>query len=180
MHATMTETNHSKQIKVLASAEELQKRVEALAQQINKDYDGLEIDIVCSSNGATVFTADLCRLIALPVRLHLIAFNSYPSATASGEVQLTLDVTEPLQNRHVLIMEGIIISGRTPLYIINLLRLRQPASIELCAIAMKPKQLAVELQVKYHLYDFDEEWDPYHIKTVDDKISSKEKEIMTI
>lgn len=154
----MAETTHSKQIKVLAPAEELQKRVEALAQQINMDYNGREIDIVCSSNGATIFTADLCRLIALPVRLHLIAFNSYPNAPASGEVQLTLDVTEPLQNRHVLVTEGIIISGRTPLYMMNLLRLRQPASIELCAIAMKPKQLAVELQVKYHLYDFDQEW----------------------
>ena len=153
----MTESSLQK-YKVLVPAEELQKRVEKLAQQINSDYQGLEIDIVCLSNGATIFTADLCRMITLPLRLHLMAFNPYPNSPASGEVRLTLDLKEPLQDRHVLVTEGIIISGRTPLYMINQLRLRQPASIELCAIGMKPKQLAVDLSVKYKIFEFDREW----------------------
>ena len=87
-----------------------------------------------------------------------MAFDPYPNSPASGEVRLTLDLTEPLQDRHVLVTEGIIISGRTPLYMINQLLLRQPASIELCTIGMKPKQLAVDLSVKYKIFDFNKEW----------------------
>jgi hypoxanthine phosphoribosyltransferase len=142
----------------LVTADELRRRNEALADQINRDYADREIDLVCLSNSATVFAADLARVIRVPLRQHLLAFTAYPNAPQSGEVRLTLDVGEPLQDRHVLLVEGMIISGRTPLYLMNLLRLRCPASLELCAIGMKPAQLAVDLRVKYHLFDFDQEW----------------------
>ncbi|MDC0308921.1 phosphoribosyltransferase family protein [bacterium] len=143
---------------ILVKANELRQRLEKLADRINRDYADREIDLVCLSNSAMTFTADLVRLIEVPVRVHILAFISYPKAPKSGEVRITLDVGEPLQDRHVLMVEGMIISGRTPLYLMNLLRLRQPASIELCAIGMKPRQLAVELLVKYHLFEFDQEW----------------------
>lgn len=143
---------------VLIESAVIQERVASLANEINRDYAGREIDLVCLSNSATVFTADLARLIQVPLRQHLLAFTAYPKAPPSGEVRLTLDVGEPLQDRHVLVVEGMIISGRTPLYLMNMLRLRRPASLEICAIGMKPKQLAVDLPVKYHLFDFDQEW----------------------
>lgn len=143
---------------VLVAAAELRERLEQLANEINRDYAGREIDLVCLSNSAMVFTADLARLIQVPLRQHLLAFTTYPNSPQSGEVRITLDVGEPLEDRHVLLVEGMIISGRTPLYLMNLLRLRQPASLEICAIGMKPKQLAVDLAVKYHLFDFDQEW----------------------
>ena len=143
---------------VLVSVAELNERLEKLANEINRDYAEREIDLVCLSNSAMFFTADLARLIQVPVRQHLLAFVSYPKAPQSGEVRITLDVAEPLEGRHVLLVEGIVISGRTPLYLMNLLRLRRPASLELCAIGMKSKQLAVDLAVKYHLFDFDQEW----------------------
>lgn len=152
----MHETNSAPT--VLVAAAELRERLEQLANEINRDYEGREIDLVCLSNSAMVFAADLARLIQLPLRQHLLAFISYPTASHSGEVRITLDVGEPLHDRHVLLVEGMIISGRTPLYLMNLLRLRQPASIELCAIGMKPKQLVVSLPVRYHLFDFDQEW----------------------
>ena len=143
---------------VLIARDELHRRLKMLADQINRDYGGREIDLVCLSNSAMVFSADLTRLIQVPLRQHLLAFTAYAKAPQSGEVRLTLDVGEPLQDRNVLLLEGMIISGRTPLYLMNLLRLRRPASLELCAIGMKPSQLAVDLSVKYHLFDFDEEW----------------------
>lgn len=143
---------------VLVGAEELHRRLVELADLINSDYSDREIDLVCLSNGALVFMADLSRLIRVPSRQHLMAFSAYSTASQSGEVRLTLDVGEPLQDRHVLLIEGMVISGRTPAYIMNMLRLRCPASLELCAIGMKPAQLAVDLKVRYHLFDFDQEW----------------------
>ena len=144
--------------KILVSADKIRERLQALAQQINLDYNGREIDLVCLTNSAMTFTADLVRLIEVPVRLHLIAFNSYAPPPKSGEVRLTLDIDEPLENWHILVVEGMVISGRTPFYLMNMLRLRQPASLELCAIGLKTKQLAVDLRVRYHLFDFDHEW----------------------
>lgn len=143
---------------VLVSAVELHERLEQLANEINRDYAEREIDLVCLSNSAMFFTADLARLIKVPVRLHLLAFVSYPKALQSGEVRITLDVAEPLEGRHVLLVEGMIIGGRTPLYLMNMMRLRQPASLDLCVIGSKPDELAVNLEIKYRLFEFGREW----------------------
>jgi hypoxanthine phosphoribosyltransferase len=87
-----------------------------------------------------------------------MAFSSYQDAPQSGEVKITLDINKPLIGLHVLVLEGVIITGRTPLYIMNMLRLRCPSSIEICAIAHKPNQLTVPLNVKYSLFEFNNEW----------------------
>ena len=152
-----TQSNQNAPV-VLKSAQMINNRLQVLAQQISEDYLGRELDIVCFTNSAMTFTTDLMRLIKVPVRLHLMAFDSYRPAPKSGEVRLTLDLAEPLSGRHVLVVEGMIISGRTPLYMMNLLRLRQPASIELCVIGSKPLELLVELSIKYRLFEFSIEW----------------------
>jgi len=144
--------------KLLIDTAMIHKQVISLASRINQDYSGLEIDLVCLSNSAVMFTADLVRLIKVPVRQHIIAFNTYAEASDSGEVSITLDVQEPLYGRHVLLLEGMIISGRTPLYIMNMLQNRRPASLNICSIGIKPKQLAVDLTVKYSLFTFEKEW----------------------
>jgi hypoxanthine phosphoribosyltransferase len=141
----------------LFSAEQIEARLQDLAGQINADYAGRTVDIVYMLNGASIFTADLARHLTVPIRLHALGFSSYPAPNASGEVRLTLDVTEPLHSRDVLLVEGIIVSGRTPKYITDIFRLRQPASLALCALGVKPKALAVDLPVAYHAFSFGSE-----------------------
>lgn len=143
--------------RILHDASSLRAHVGALAAKISVDYAGREIDVVCLLNGASTFAADLVRQITVPVRLHQLGFSSYPDAPKSGEVRLTLDVAEPLQGRHVLVAEGIVVSGRTPAYVMNLLRLRQPASLEMCAIGVKPRHLAADLQVRYAMFELGDE-----------------------
>ena len=143
---------------VLASAAEIKKRVQVLAARISADYAGREVDVVCLAHQAMMFTADLVRHSSVPVRQHVLAFSNYPNASASGEVRLTLDVAEPLEGRCVVLTEGMVISGRTPLYVMNLLRLRRPASLDLCVIGNKPSELAVDLPIKYRLFEFGNEW----------------------
>jgi hypoxanthine phosphoribosyltransferase len=144
--------------RILVSAEQIHERLQLLAQQINVDYEGHELDVICLTNSAMTFTTDLVRLIEVPVKVHMMAFISYTPAPKSGEVRLTLDIADALEGRNVLVVEGMVISGRTPLYLMNLLRLRQPASMELCAIGSKPSELAVDLPIKYRLFEFGKEW----------------------
>jgi hypoxanthine phosphoribosyltransferase len=139
--------------RILFPAEVVRDRVAELARTISADYAGRQLDVVCLINGASTFCADLIRHITVPVRQHFIGFTSYPGAPRSGEVRITLDVAEPLLDRHVLIVEGVVVSGRTPRFIVEWLRLRGPASIALCAVATKPKTLAVDLEVKYAAFE---------------------------
>jgi hypoxanthine phosphoribosyltransferase len=142
---------------IIITEEQIIERVNQLASEISIDYAGLTLDIVCLINSASIFTADLARKLSIPARLHFLGFNSYPNGNASGEVRITHDVNEPLFDRHVLVMEGIVVSGRTPRYVLDMLRLRQPASLALCALGIKPSQLAVELPLKYVGFELGQE-----------------------
>ena len=143
--------------RILHDANSLAAHVAALAARISGDYAGREIDLVCLLNGASAFAMDIARLIEVPVRIHQLGFTSYPNAPQSGEVQLQLDVAEPLEGRHVLVAEGIVVSGRTPAYVMNLLRQRQPASLEMCAISIKPRQLTADLHVRHAMFELGDE-----------------------
>jgi len=142
---------------ILHSAAVIRERVTELARRISGDYAGRQLDVVCLLNGASVFGADLVRALEVPARLHQLGFTAYPGAPKSGEVRVTLDVAEPLQDRHVLLVEGVVVSGRTPLYLMELLRMRKPASLALCALGVKPRARAVDLPVAYAGFEFGDE-----------------------
>jgi hypoxanthine phosphoribosyltransferase len=137
--------------------QEIAARVAVLARQINGDYAGRTLDVVYMLNGAAIFCADLIRQLRVPLRLHPFGFTSYGQPTASGEVRVTLDVAQPLHGCHVLMVEGIVVSGRTPAYVVDLLRRRGSASVELCAVGVKRNSLAVELPIKYAAFELDKE-----------------------
>jgi hypoxanthine phosphoribosyltransferase len=138
----------------LVSKQEIGERVTNLAESINRDYADRALDIVYALGGSSIFCADLVRCLTVPVRLHPIAFSAYPGASPSGEVRMNLDVAEPLHGRHVMLLEGIIVSGRTPRFVMDCLRLRQPASLALCALGVKRAALAVEIVIAYAGFEF--------------------------
>lgn len=76
---------------------QIQQRVRALAGQSGADYQGKDIDVICLINGASMFYAGLVRHLKVSAQLHHLGFTSYPQGNASGEVRITLDITEPLQ-----------------------------------------------------------------------------------
>lgn len=136
----------------LHSANDIAARVADLGARISSDYSGRALDIVYAVNGGAVFCADLIRHITVPVKVHPLGFTSYPKPTASGEVRLTLDVADALYGHDVLLVEGIIVSGRTPKYIADILRLRG-ANVSVCAIGVKRKALAVDLPIGYVAFE---------------------------
>jgi len=147
----------SLQHKILFSKEEIRQRILDLARQINADYTGKTLDVICLVNSAQFFCADLVREFAIPTRIHTLGFNNYSQTNESGEVRITLDITEPLFNCHVLVVEGIVVSGRTPRYILELLGARRPASIAICALGIKPALLTEKLPINYIAFELGNE-----------------------
>lgn len=136
-------------MRILVDEATLRQRVAELAERISADYHGRTLDLICLLGGASVFAVDLIRQLRVPARMHQLGFESYPGGQASGEVRITLDVSAPLIGCHVLVVEGVVISGRTPKYVMDILGIRRPASLEMCALGIKPEARAVDLRIAY-------------------------------
>lgn len=135
---------------VLFSEEALRQRVRQLGDEISRDYAGRNLHLVCVLRGALLFVADLMRAIQLPHSLDFISISSYGSGTRStGVVRILKDLEDPLEGRHVLVIEDIIDSGLTLSYLVNLLRDRNPASLEICTLLDKPAARKATLQPRY-------------------------------
>jgi hypoxanthine phosphoribosyltransferase len=136
--------------KVLIPEAKLQARIAELAQEISQDYAGREITAICVLKGSFIFFSDLIRQIDLPMTCEFLGVSSYGNKmVSSGEVKVTLDITEPLVNRHVIIFEDIVDSGLTLSYIMDTLRARKPASLKSCSLLLKPDSLKTPIEVDY-------------------------------
>ena len=135
---------------VMYSAEQVKARVNALAAQISTDYAGREFTMLGVLRGAFIFIADLMRAVSVPCSVDFLAFESYgASTTSSGIVRMTKDLEESVTDRHLLVVEDIIDSGRTLSYMIQLMEARKPASLNICTLLEKPSRREVEIAVKY-------------------------------
>ena len=135
-------------IRVLISEEDVNKKISEVAAQISRDYEGREIHLICILKGGVFFTCELAKRITVPVSLDFMSVSSYGAGTvSSGVVKIIKDLDEPLDGKHVIIVEDIIDSGRTLAYLMEILKQRHPADIRLCTLLDKP-ELRVKKQVK--------------------------------
>jgi hypoxanthine phosphoribosyltransferase len=135
---------------VLVSAEDLQGRVRELGEQISRDYAGRPLLLVGVLKGAVFFLSDLMRFIDIPVEIDFMAVASYGSATdSSGVVRILKDLDAAIEGRDVLIVEDIVDSGLTLQYLLRNLGSRNPRTLEVCALLVKPARRKVELPSKY-------------------------------
>src|SRR3989338_11292052 len=98
-------------VRTLLSAEKIQHRVAELGQEISKRYQDQQEPLILVGvlKGSFIFLADLCRQISIPTEIEFIGVSSYGEATeSSGVVQITQDLTRPIQNRHILLVEDIV------------------------------------------------------------------------
>lgn len=135
---------------VLISREELTERIKELGAQISKDYEGKEICLICVLKGGVMFLVDLSKEIKVPCTMDFMAVSSYGNENvSSGIVKIVKDLDEPIEGKHLLIVEDIIDSGRTLSYLMNILKERKPASIKICTLLDKPEQRVVDVDVEY-------------------------------
>jgi hypoxanthine phosphoribosyltransferase len=134
----------------LVPADELQDRVEKLAAEISRDYDGRDLVMIGILKGAVLFLGDLMRSMTVPCEIDFMAVSSYGSETdSSGVVRILKDLDASIEGRDVLIVEDIIDSGLTLHYLLRSLNARNPASLEVCALLTKPDRRRVDLPIRY-------------------------------
>src|SRR5215813_3400301 len=132
----------SERMKEMISAEKIRARVAEMGAQITRDYAGRELILVGVLKGSFVFMADLCRAIDLPLSVEFLGLQSYGDQTeSSGVVQITADLTRPVEGKDVLIVEDIVDTGLTMDYLLENLRLRLPRTVKIAALLHKPDRM---------------------------------------
>jgi hypoxanthine phosphoribosyltransferase len=141
-------------VDVLFSEQDIRTRLEELAREIERDYEGRDILLVGVLKGAIMVMADLSRALARHVETDWMAVSSYGSGTkSSGVVRILKDLDTDISGRHVLIVEDIIDTGLTLSWLVSNLRSRGPASVEICTLLRKPDALQMSVEVKYVGHD---------------------------
>ncbi|HHY15874.1 MAG TPA: hypoxanthine phosphoribosyltransferase [Firmicutes bacterium] len=138
------------QVQVLISAEDIQKRVRELGEQVSRDYADKDLVVVGILKGAFVFMSDLIREIFIPLEVDFVATSSYGHSTkTSGVVKLLKDLDTAIEGRDILIVEDIIDSGLTLSYLSQLFLPRKPASIRTAVLLDKPERRRIEFVPDY-------------------------------
>jgi hypoxanthine phosphoribosyltransferase len=135
---------------VLYSSEQIAARVAELGRQISADYAGRDLVLVNVLKGGIVFLADLSRSIVIPHSFDLVGASSYRGATrSSGKITITKDLDLDIRGRHVVLVEDILDSGRTLTLVLELLKLHEPASLEICCLLDKQCQRESSIGIRY-------------------------------
>ncbi len=134
----MSEQLHPDIESVLLSTEDIRQIITRLGAQVSADYADKNPLIVTVLRGAFVFTADLLRAITVPCSIDFMAVSSYGDGVkSSGVVRIVKDLDTKIEGRHVIIAEDILDSGLTLSYIVDLLKSRGPASVEVVTFSVK-------------------------------------------
>src|SRR5438477_5833717 len=132
------------------TADRIARRVKELGTQIERDYEGKDLVLLGVLKGSYIFISDLARAIDLPLAIDFIGLSSYGEATeSSGVVKITSDLSRPIEDKHVVIVEDIVDTGLTMRYLLDNLATRRPASVKLCALLHKPSRLRTKIRIDY-------------------------------
>jgi hypoxanthine phosphoribosyltransferase len=141
-----------KRLRVMHSAEAIGKRVAELGAQITADFRGQGKDLVLIGvmKGSILFLADLCRHVDLPCTIELIGIASYGDETkSSGVVQITSDLSRPIEGKHVIVVEDIVDTGLTIHYLLDNFRTRNPKSLKVASLLHKPERAIQRVPIDY-------------------------------
>ena len=147
-------------LKVLISEAEIQRRVQALADEISSDYaDAGELILVGVLKGAFIFLADLSRRLTISRSIEFMAVSSYESGDQeSSAVRLVMDMRKNIEGKHVLVVEDIVDTGRTLHFLQELLSARKPSSVKTCALVRKPDRTRLDAPIDYLGFEIPDVW----------------------
>ena len=149
----------AERVKVLLTEEEVDARIQAIGDQISRDYEGRQVHLVCVLKGGSFFMCELAKRIRVPVSLDFMSVSSYGSETkSSGVVKIVKDLDETLAGKDVIVVEDIVDSGRTLSYLLEMLRNRGPKSLRLCTLLDKPDRRVVDVDVDYTGFQIPDEF----------------------
>lgn len=149
---------HPDLAQVIIPADQIQTRVKEMAEQISSDFADVEqLYMVGILKGAFMFLADLTRHLTIPHVVDFMAVSSYGKTTSSGAVRILMDLREPVEGLHLMIVEDIVDSGHTLDYLNRLLEWRNPASLHSCVLVRKQRG-GVDMPVDYLGFEIPDVW----------------------
>ena len=140
---------HDKTFRTSIPESEILRRVKAVAERINHDMADKNSLFLAVLNGSFIFAADLLREITIPCEISFVKLASYAGTTSTGKVTEVIGINENLAGRHIIIVEDIVDTGRTMQRMIETLGTRNPASVHICTLLVKPEKLEVDLNIEY-------------------------------
>ena len=138
------------ELKELIGKEELNKRIEELAKQIDENYKEQDIVAICVLNGAAFFAVDLTLKMKTKMQVEFIKISSYEGTESTGEIRKYLDIDKKkVEGRNILIIEDIVDTGRSMHYLIEHLKEKNPKDIKICSLLSKPSRREIEVNIDY-------------------------------
>ena len=147
-----------KNISVLINKARIEKRIEEMAKEIEKDYEGKEIVLLGILKGSVPFMWELAKRISNDVEFEFIEVSSYKGTESTGTVTLHKDIKNSIEGKDVLIVEDIVDTGRTLEFLINHLKEKNANSIKIATLLSKPSRRIVELDVNYIGFKIDDKF----------------------
>jgi hypoxanthine phosphoribosyltransferase len=141
-----------KTFKTSIDAATIQEHIKEVAARINKDFEGKNPLFLSVLNGAFMFTADLMKLVTIPCEVSFVKLASYQGTISTGKIKEVLGINEDLTGRHIIIVEDIVDTGRTMHQMMEGLGARNPGSIDICALFVKPDKLEEPIDIKYSAF----------------------------
>src|SRR6266705_6075644 len=139
---------------VLIDEQAIAAKVRALGAAIADDYRGKDVVLVSILKGALPFLADLMRATPIPLALDFLEVSSYGAGTEStGAVRILKDLANPIEGRHVLVVEDILDTGHTLSYVFDHLRAQRPESVRLCVLLDKPARRVIPIDIDYRGFE---------------------------
>lgn len=140
---------HDKNFDVYLSEAAIQQRIKEMADAINKDYKGKKVYFIAILNGSFMFAADMFKYLTIESEVCFIKLVSYKGLKSSGDVATTIGLDEDLHEKHVIILEDIIDTGKTMHYFLPKLIHQQPASLKIAALLHKAEMTQYEIPIDY-------------------------------
>ncbi len=149
----------AERIEIMLPEEKVDAKIKEIGEKISHDYAGKQVHLVCVLKGGSFFMCELAKRITIPVSFDFMSVSSYGGDTkSSGVVKIVKDLDEPLEGKHVIIVEDIVDSGRTLSYLKELLNQRGPASLAVCTLLDKPERRVVDVNVDYSGFNIPDEF----------------------
>lgn len=132
----------------------METRIAEIAEQINKEYEGRNVHLICILKGSLFFTCELAKRLTVPVTIDFIQVSSYGSGTvSSGNIKIKKELDESIEGRDVIVIEDIIDSGNTLSRLVPYLQKMEPASLKICTLLDKPDRREADVNVDYNGFD---------------------------
>lgn len=145
---------------VLIEENTLQKRIAELGAEISRDYQGKDLLLVCILRGGVMFLTDLMRQVSISHSIDFMAISSYGvgARQSTGSVRITMDLTNDINGRNVLLVEDIVDSGHTIAHVLEMLETRDPESLKVCTLLDKTARREVDIALNYIGFDIDDKF----------------------